>query len=384
LTRYVFALLFLFAGSCAGAEKRSEVVATFTSAEDLARVYDKERVLWDLGARGDEALHNRGALLSDPALNAYLQGIVDRLYPEFQGAIRARFIRNTQANAFMQPNGSTYMFTGMLAHIDSEAQLAAIMAHEGAHFIDRHSYRGYKSASSKAVFGQLVSLGGVPIAGELIAMSSIMGYSRELESTADEMGLERFRRAGYDLREAKKPFEALVGYLRANEIKEPYFFASHPQLQQRVEFFAGAETRQTEPGRIEIDDYRARTEVARVDVLVEFAKRRAFKDLIYLLEDDSRRARFPASSRHWLGIAYLQRALGGDIARAEQVFQATMRDVPTYAPPYKALGEIYMKQAEHRADALPLFARYLELAPDAPDRGYVALYIQRLTQGEGT
>lgn len=363
------------AGVATGAD---EGIARFQTGADADALFPQERVLWGLGDEADQALRNQGALLGDPALDAYLQGIVDRLFPEFDGRMRGRFIKSTQVNAFMQPNGSTYMFIGMLNHIDSEAQLAAIMAHEGGHFVDRHSYRRYKSASGMAVFGQLVSLGGVPLAGELIAVSSIMGFSRQTESDADAIAAERLARAGYDLREAKRPFEALVAHLKVNKAKEPFFFSSHPKLQDRVDFFAAAEAKAPPGGDVRLEEYRRITEPARLAVLADLAKRRSFNELIYMLEDDGRRARYPASARHWLAVAYQQRNGSGDAARAEAEFVRTIAEAPEFAPPHKALGELRMRQPERKAEARAHFNRYLELAPAADDRRYVELYLSRL------
>lgn len=359
-------------------------VVRFERAEDVASISAKERTLWQLSDEADASIARAGVGYGDAELDAYMQRIVDRLYPEFPGLIRARVFKSTQVNAFMQPNGSTYMFLGMLNFCDNEAQLAAILAHEGGHFVDRHSWRGYKSASSMAVFGQLVSLGGIPIAGELIAASSIMGYSRELESTADAIALERMQRAGYDVREAKRPFERLVAYLKANDAKEPFFFADHPKLQQRVDFFVAHEGAQ-DPARAETgaEAYLKATEKARLTAIEEDSKRRNYRTLIHILSDEERAAILPPQSAYYLGVAYRQRNLKGDPALAEASFERARVALPGFAPSYKALGELRMKDPARAAEARELFTEYLRLAPDAPDRGYVQSYLTRLTPPAG-
>jgi predicted Zn-dependent protease len=47
----------------------------------------------------------------------YLQGVMDRLYPEFKGKIHVHLYDSTQLNAFALPNGSIYFNIGLLARI---------------------------------------------------------------------------------------------------------------------------------------------------------------------------------------------------------------------------------------------------------------------------
>ena len=50
-------------------------------------------------------------------------------------------IKDPYLNAFAFPNGVIYIHTGMLARMDNEAQLAALLAHEMSHCIHRHTLR---------------------------------------------------------------------------------------------------------------------------------------------------------------------------------------------------------------------------------------------------
>jgi len=49
-------------------------------------------------------------------------------------------LRDPEPNAFALPNGSIYVTTGLLALLDNESQLAAIIAHELTHVMRRHTY----------------------------------------------------------------------------------------------------------------------------------------------------------------------------------------------------------------------------------------------------
>jgi predicted Zn-dependent protease len=375
------AALLLAVALVAGAGGAEEIVP-FAGPVDAASLDAKERMLWDLGADADTVIRKSGVLLGDDALDAYLQGIVARLFPEFPGAIRARTIRSSSANAFMQPNGSTYVFNGMLNFADSEAQIAAILAHEGVHFIDRHGYRGYRSASAKAAFGNVLGLG-LPFAGQMVAHSSIMGFSRALEHTADEDGFERLMRAGYDVREAKRPFERLVEYLKALDIDEPWFFADHPQLADRVEYFERAEKRQDPAGgEVGREDYLRITAPARLKAMEDLARKRDGKTLLYLLGDEQRLALLPPEARFYHGLALRQRGRAGDLEAAIAAFERTVAEAPGFAPAHKALGDALRRDPEQRERARAHYQRFLELAPDSTERDYVLASLARLAPAD--
>ena len=103
----------------------------WASAADFRELAPGEKSLWQEADEFDRALAHAGKVNPDPALNAYLQGIMDRLYPEFGGRLRVRPLNAQQINAFALPNGSIYVNSGLIARFENEAQLATVLAHEG-------------------------------------------------------------------------------------------------------------------------------------------------------------------------------------------------------------------------------------------------------------
>ena len=73
--------------------------------------------------------------------------------------------------------------------------------------------------------------------GDLMAASSMYGYSRELEREADAEGFQRLQAAGYDVSQAPVTFEYLLVEVEALDIDEPYFFSTHPGLRERIDSF---------------------------------------------------------------------------------------------------------------------------------------------------
>ena len=358
---------------CAAPDVRSFDSTEATHALDI----DEERIWYDSNSF-DEQLANVGAVYADPNLQAYLQAVVDRLFPEFDGAMRIHPFNSAEPNAFVLPNGSIYFDIGLLARLDNEAQLAAIIGHEGAHFVERHSLTSVRTAKrtmNAAMIFQATT--GVPIVGQAIAYSSMMGYSRDLEREADELGFRRMAAAGYDVTEAARPFERLAREARVLDYDTPVFFSSHPRMEERVSSFRTLEAGHDRGGIVAEDLYRARTEPAARDAVVANLERRRPKVVIFLLEGEGLLDRYPPDYRYYLGEAYRLRDDPGDRTRAETEYATVVTTCPDFAPSYRALGKIRMSQGRD-AEACGLFDRYLKLAPEAPDRAYVEHYLSRL------
>jgi predicted Zn-dependent protease len=108
--------------------------------EDIHNLTPEEHRLWHSAAELDEQLEKADYLYEDEALRAYIESVMQKLYPEYAGAITVRVVDSPDLNAFALPNGSIYINTGMLTRLENEAQLATVLAHEGVHFTNRHSW----------------------------------------------------------------------------------------------------------------------------------------------------------------------------------------------------------------------------------------------------
>jgi predicted Zn-dependent protease len=351
-------------------------ITPWANAAETRKLASDEKSLWQEAGEFDQALMRAGKINPDPALTAYLQGIMDRLYPEFKGKIRVHLLNAPYINAFALPNGSVYVNAGLIARFQNEAQLATVMAHEGAHFTHRHSLQQAEQAKNAAAFALVIAMLGVPMVGNLVALSSMFGYSREHESQADEIGYQRLIAAGYAPRESVHTFEHLLADIKAEDIQEPFFFASHPRLQERIDHFSEL-SRDANSGEIARERYLDTTAALRLASLDADLAAYRYKQLILVLADPERRREYPPEAAYYLGEAYRQRGEAGDLERAEHEFRSVLEATPQFAPPHRALGLLYYKRGD-KTLAAPLLRRYLELAPDAPDRGYIEHYLKNL------
>ncbi|MDP2029038.1 MAG: M48 family metalloprotease [Thiobacillus sp.] len=362
---------------CALAASVEAAVTPRVNATRMSERAPDETSLWHEADAFDQALARAGKINSDPALTAYLQGIMDRLYPEFKGRLRVHLLNAQHINAFALPNGSVYVNAGLIARFQNEAQLATVMAHEGAHFTHRHSLQQAEQAKNASAFALVVAMLGVPLVGDLVALSSMLGYSQEHERQADEIGYQRLLAAGYDPRESVRAFEQLLAEVKAADIQEPFFFASHPKLQERIDHFSEL-SKNANGGETARERYLDTTAALRLGSLDADLAAYRYKQLILVLADPERRREYPPEAAYYLGEAYRQRGETGDAALAEAEYRSALQAAPQFAPSYRALGLLLYKRGD-KALAAPLLQRYLELAPDAPDCGHIEHYLKALS-----
>jgi predicted Zn-dependent protease len=352
-------------------------IMPWTSAADTQQRAPDESSLWHEADEFDQALARAGKVNADPMLTAYLQGIMDRLYPEFSGRLHLHLLNDQHINAFALPNGSVYVNAGLIARFQNEAQLATVMAHEGAHFTHRHSLQQAEQARNASAFALVVAMLGVPLAGDLIALSSMFGYSQQHERQADEIGYQRLVAAGYDPRESVHAFEHLLAEIKAADIQEPFFFASHPKLQDRIDSYSEL-SRNASGGEVAPQRYLDTTAALRLASLDADLTAYRYKQIILVLSDPAQRSEYPPEAAYFLGEAYRQRGEAGDAERAEAEYRIALDAAPRFAPTYRALGLLLYKRGD-KALAAPLLQHYLELAPDASDRGYVEYYLKAIS-----
>ena len=363
------------------APAHAQEVPPWASVDELRELAPGEKSLWQEADEFDRALARAGKVNTDPVLSAYLQGIMDRLYPEFRGRLRVRLLNAQQLNAFALPNGSIYVNAGLVARFENEAQLATVLAHEGAHFTHRHSLQQAERVRNAAAFALAVAMLGVPLVGDIVALSSMFGYSREHERKADEIGYQRMIAAGYSVRESIRTFEHLQADIKAADIKEPFFFASHPKLQERIDSFRELvkDTDNGETGRERFVETTAGLRLASLDA--DLAAYR-YRQIILVLSNPEQRREYPPEAAYYLGEAYRQRGEKGDDEAAEREFQNLIEAAPQFAPAHRALGLLHFKRGD-MARAAPLLRHYLELAPGAADRAYVEYYLT-LTEAQSS
>jgi predicted Zn-dependent protease len=350
---------------------------------------DDEKRLWKRASEEQHDIDRSGLLYEDEALERYVNEVARKLEPpEIYAVIpfKVKVIKNPYLNAFALPNGAVYIHTGILARMDNEAQLATLLAHEMTHATNRHSVISFRGIKNKAavVAGLQGTIGTVPLVGDMVtslgalgATSSVYGHSRELESEADTTGLKMMVQAGYDPREAPKLFLHMKKELEDENLKEPFFFGTHPRLEERVDNFefllkklyggkTGILNREEflkETKKMILDNAQLDLKAGRFSVA-----QRGIQKYLTLKPKD-------AHAYYLLGEVNRQRGEKGDLEKAKEQYQKAASLDSSYSDPNKGIGMIYLKQGNQRI-AAKYFRTYLSLAPNAPDRGYIEEYIK--------
>jgi len=188
-------------------------------------------------------------LLDDPELNDYLQDLGRRLttgvdaLPDFHFFL----VNNSAINAFAVPGGYIGVHTGLLLAARSEAELAAVLAHETAHITQRHiprliaeSQRVSGPALAAILAGILIAASGQP-GGEAAILLTTAGmaqhelnFTRAFEQEADRIGMNILNNAGYDARAMPGFFEQMETLTRQYDNNLPEFLRSHPVTGRRI------------------------------------------------------------------------------------------------------------------------------------------------------
>ena len=201
-----------------------------------------------IGGRMDLELQQQVGLYQDASLSAYVDAVGKRLVAAMEpGPYTFRFhiIDQGEPNAFATPGGYIYISRGLLAQLNSEAELAGILAHEISHVTRRH----HAKQVGKQVGAGLLTLPGavvgivsedlgnminapIEVAGQVVLAS----YSRGQESEADAYGMRLSSAAGYDpseLADALQGIERTVEVLTGEQYQAS-FFDTHPTTPTRV------------------------------------------------------------------------------------------------------------------------------------------------------
>lgn len=340
-----------------------------------------EQRLWLASEKFETALRRGEMIYTDPELDRYLQGILDRLFPEFKGVMRVHVHRAPVLNAFALANGAIYVNLGLIGTLENEAQLATVLAHEGIHFLQKHSAKQRAHVHNSNTLAIAVGMLGIPLAGNIIAANAISGYSQEHELEADTLGYQRLIRAGYARSESTRAFEALAREAKANEIKHPFFFASHPKLQTRIQNYQqlNAAHNAQSNGTVGPERYQQNIEPVREEVLQGKLQLGQYSAVIVNLEQDNAARLYPMYGGYYLGKALSLRNGPDDQARAITQLKATLKAFPNYSMPHRALGLIYLKQ-NNLVLAKSHLSQYLNRSPQAEDRAFIELYLQQIEQ----
>ena len=233
-----------------------------TGKRQFSLVSTQEEI--SIGQQAAKDVQQSIGLLPNPQVQEYVARVGKELAakserPELPWSFQV--LDDPTVNAFALPGGPIFVTRGILTHMNSEAELAAVLGHEIGHVTARHS----ADQITRAQVAQLgLGLGSVlspDLAkyGELASAGlglMLLKYGRNAETQSDELGLRYMLDARYDPREMLDLFRMLS---RVQEGQEggrlPTWLATHPNPGDRLN-----ETRKRIAGLGGVDFSTLRTE----------------------------------------------------------------------------------------------------------------------------
>ncbi|MFH1359693.1 MAG: Maf family nucleotide pyrophosphatase [Candidatus Omnitrophota bacterium] len=164
-----------------------------------------------------------------------------------------RVINEDKVNAVSLPGGFIYVFQGLIDHVETDDELASVMAHEIGHITARHAIKklqslyGYTFLKLLTIQTQSAALSQGLDAAFATAFTE---YSLEDEFLADKLAVKYLQEAGYDPR-AVVTFLAKLREIQQKEPSRPLsYWRTHPYITQRI-----SAANQVLTGRLEFKDY---------------------------------------------------------------------------------------------------------------------------------
>jgi beta-barrel assembly-enhancing protease len=159
----------------------------------------KERALGEAMA---SAIERRTRFVSDKDVNDYINRLGQKIAhnSDAQVPFTIKVIDSPDLRTFALPGGFLYVNKGLIVGVDSEAELAGLMAHEIAHVAARHATRfATRKYAWKMVSIPIACLSGPAALGtKQIGPLTLSKFSRDAELEADLLGIEYQYAAGYD------------------------------------------------------------------------------------------------------------------------------------------------------------------------------------------
>ncbi len=182
-----------------------------------------------------ELLYSGKILFNDP-VGVYVNKVADQLLrhdPEKRRQVRIYVVRSSAVNAFATSSGMIFINLGLISQLETESQLAFVLAHEFTHYFNKHVVNRYveneKISTGRKVYQSL------SVEEKMLTRSN---YSKELETEADLHGLELFLKSDYSTARLKGVFDVLqYSYLPFDDIVFEKSFLETKHLQFPSSYF---------------------------------------------------------------------------------------------------------------------------------------------------
>ena len=199
-----------------------------------------------MGVQSFEQIKQQTPLTKNKNIEQYVLCVANKIIPQVKqnpdpAQWEVKVFEDEQANAFALPGYKIGVYTGLLKYAKNQDQLAAVIGHELAHVIAKHSNERVSSQLATETGLSIASaiLGGTQDDNSAMIMAGLglgvqygitLPFSRSHESEADLIGLELMAKAGFN------PEESVTLWQNMSQAgaAPPEFLSTHPSSDTRI------------------------------------------------------------------------------------------------------------------------------------------------------
>jgi Zn-dependent protease with chaperone function len=377
----------------------------------------------------EEQFVRRGVRYTDPELQAIIDRVGEGVLPVVTDDFinfRLYLIRDPSPRAFSLADGQIYVHTGLLARLENEAQLAAVLAHEAHHVAAHHHIETDKHRRTRNTITGAVTLSAGPSDERIpdtlqeldpfhIARSE---FTKEMEFEADAAAAVSIGNAGYSpaatvralVNMRKDPdvtIESRGGAFSSGESllerqgRLQVLLAELPQLNDSMGLAATRPTQLRRVIEMTIDDYIRLNRPGAALKLVDSMITEQPDAFLYAAKGDAHLALGPRpvdiqqefaapiivgrraeKTRKEINAKYLEmeggpERLAFNLENAAEAYNTAIQMDDNYARAYRGLGNLHYEQDEFRP-AGRNYVKYLKLESDSMDRQFILERLQHI------
>lgn len=231
-----------------------------------------ERGMWMEADERERLLRDSPLRMRDGGLEAYVREVLCREVGDARCmGVRVYVIEIPAFNATMMSNGCMEVWSGLLLRARNEAELAAVLGHEFAHFELRHTLLGFKARRGATDVMAWVSVLGAMAKKDmgntnLSIVASLYRFDRAQETEADLLGFKYMAASGYPAKAAADVWQqhmaeedatAIGRGLKPRQKYQSGIFDTHPTDLKRAEYLSKAAAQLPDDGDARAAQYRA-------------------------------------------------------------------------------------------------------------------------------
>ncbi|MDP2862044.1 MAG: M48 family metalloprotease [Desulfobacterales bacterium] len=329
-------------------------------------------------------------LIDDPVLVKYIGDIGAKILaaaPPQPFAYRFHVVNNENYNAFAGPGGHIFIHSGLFEAMESEEELAGILAHEISHVICRHLSDRFERSKKIQIAtlagmaaGILLGAKGAETASGALTIGSVaagqslsLAYSREDEMQADQIGLDYLKKAGYT-------GEGIVTVLKKIRDKRwfgsaevPAYLTTHPAVEERIGYLGSWVEKSPERSGKKLSYNPNNFEKAHTRLLVMYGNA---ENILRIFGQD-------VTNNPYDPIAHYRYALilskSGNRADAVNHFKKALEKKAFDPDILRDLGRTYFQDGRY-SEAQKTLEGAISLAPDDPE---ILFYLGRINMETG-